>query len=124
MRAVKVSRAAFYQRRKGEPSTRELCDADVHAKSKGTYGSPRVHEELVRRGVACGRRRVMRLMRRTGLRRAVFDYIEGWYNTRRLSRGVLRVERHPAEHRLSGSTFHISGAVRSWCLRALVRMYP
>jgi transposase InsO family protein len=99
VRAVEVSRAAFYQRRKGEPSTRELCDAEltariteVHAESKGTYGSLRVHEELVRRGVACGRLRVMRL---TGLRRAVFDYIEGWYNTRRLSRGVPRVERHP-----------------------------
>lgn len=53
---------------------------------------PAPQRRAVRRGVACGRRRVMRL---TGLRRAVFDYIEGWYNTRRLSRGVLRVERHP-----------------------------
>lgn len=69
-----VSRAAFYQRRRGEPSARELGDveltariAEVHAESKGTYGSPRVHKELVRRGVACGRRRVTRLMRRAGL---------------------------------------------------------
>lgn len=39
----------------------------MHAESNGTYGSPRVHRELGRRGVACGRRRVRRLMRRAGL---------------------------------------------------------
>jgi putative transposase len=69
-----VSRAAFYLRRSGEPSARELSDAeltatikDVHAESKGTYGSPRVHKELNKRGVPCGKRRVSRLMRRACL---------------------------------------------------------
>ena len=69
-----VSRAAFYERRKQVPSARELSDAalmekiaDVHDESDGTYGSPRVHKELARRGVACGRRRVRRLMRQAGL---------------------------------------------------------
>ena len=54
------------------PSPRkERSDAELTEKisamcteSKGTYGSPRVHHELVKRGVACGRRRVRRLMRR------------------------------------------------------------
>jgi transposase InsO family protein len=69
-----VSRAAYYQRRRGAPSARELSDAEltvkikeIHAESAGTYGSPRVHKELVHQGVACGRRRVTRLMRRAGL---------------------------------------------------------
>jgi len=69
-----VSRAAFYQRRKATPSPRALGDAEltakiteVHTESKGTYGSPRVHAELGHRGVACGRRRIRRLMRLAGL---------------------------------------------------------
>jgi transposase InsO family protein len=69
-----VSRAAYYQRRNGEPSVRATTDAElteqikaIHAESKGTYGSPRIHQELCHRGVVCGRRRVTRLMRIAGL---------------------------------------------------------
>jgi len=69
-----VSRAAFYQRRRAQPSRREVTDAEltakiraIHDESSGTYGSPLVHAELVRRGVNCGRRRVRRLMRQAGL---------------------------------------------------------
>jgi len=73
-RLLEVSRSAYYERKKALPSARELSDHEltkqitaVHAQSKGTYGSPRVHKELVKRGVACGRRRVRRLMARSGL---------------------------------------------------------
>jgi putative transposase len=69
-----VSRAAFYQRRRGELSARDVADAElvekireVHTESAGTYGSPRVTEELQHRGETCGRRRVRRLMRQAGL---------------------------------------------------------
>jgi transposase InsO family protein len=69
-----VSRAAYYQRRKNMPSARDLSDAAlvekirlVHDDSDGTYGAPRVHRELLARDVACGRRRVRRLMRIHGL---------------------------------------------------------
>lgn len=71
---LEVSRAAFYQRLNGAPSVREVTDAEltekikaIHAESRGTYGSPRVHKELGHRQVFCGRRRVTRLMRLAGL---------------------------------------------------------
>ena len=69
-----VSRAAYYQRKKQIPSARAVADGElveqirqVHDDSDGTYGSPRVHRELLDRGVVCGRRRVRRLMRLAGL---------------------------------------------------------
>ena len=69
-----VSRAAFYERRRGELSARDVSDAElldqireIHRVSKGTYGSPRVHRELRNQGVHVGRKRVARLMVRAGL---------------------------------------------------------
>ncbi len=71
---LEVSRAAFYQRRNGAPSKRGVTDAElleqiraVHAESKGTYGAPRMHKELLHRHVPCGKRKVTRLMRQAGL---------------------------------------------------------
>jgi putative transposase len=69
-----VSKSAYYERKKHVPSVRDISDIEltakitaVHTESGGTYGSPRIHHELVSRGTACGRRRVRRLMRRAGL---------------------------------------------------------
>ena len=39
----------------------------IHSMSRGTYGAPRVHRELVAQGVHVGRKRVARLMRALGL---------------------------------------------------------
>ncbi|RPK37894.1 Integrase core domain protein [Streptomyces sp. ADI92-24] len=71
---MKVSRTAYYARRSGPPGLRAVRDAEltvqiteVHMKSRGTYGAPRVHAELKREGTGCGRRRVARLMRAAGL---------------------------------------------------------
>ncbi|QFY12897.1 IS3 family transposase [Nonomuraea phyllanthi] len=69
-----VSRAAFYARRSGVPGPRAVRDAalaeriaEVHTRSRGSYGAPRVHAQLQRDGQRCGRRRVARLMRTLGL---------------------------------------------------------
>ena len=63
-RLLEVSRAAYYQRRNGAPSHREVTDAElleqiaaIHAESKGTYGSPRGStRSCVSASVACGTR--------------------------------------------------------------------
>jgi integrase/recombinase XerD len=72
---LKVSRSAYYQHARGGRSPRESVDQTlteritaVHEASKGTYGAPRVHAELVANGHRHGRKRVARLMRTAGLR--------------------------------------------------------
>ena len=69
-----VSKSAYYQRKKAVPSARALTDAEllekiraIFAESDGTYGSPRVHKELVHQAHHVGKRRVTRLMRANGL---------------------------------------------------------
>nr|WSZ11957.1 IS3 family transposase [Streptomyces canus] len=71
---LQVSRTAFYARRTAKPGPRAVRDAEltekiaeVHERSRGTYGVPRVHAALQRQGEDCGRRRVARLMRDAGL---------------------------------------------------------
>lgn len=71
---LEVSRAAFYEHRKHQPSQREVSDAEltqkireIHRVSTGTYGAPRVHAELRNQGHHVGRKRVARLMVAAGL---------------------------------------------------------
>ena len=40
----------------------------MYAESRGRYGSPRIHDELLDQGISCGRKRVERLMRDEGLK--------------------------------------------------------
>ncbi len=74
-RVLGVSRSGLYAWQRRGPSAHAASDAllsnrihAVHAASRGTYGSPRVHRGLRREGVRIGRKRVERLMRRDGLR--------------------------------------------------------
>jgi transposase InsO family protein len=69
-----VSRSAYYVFAAHTPSLRELSDAElgkrieeIHQDSRRTYGAPRVHAELKAEGIACGRKRVARIMRTKGL---------------------------------------------------------
>jgi transposase InsO family protein len=69
-----VSRSGYYAWTKRKPPERATRDAElaativaVHTKSRGTYGSPRVHVELRASGKRVGKKRVERLMRERGL---------------------------------------------------------
>ena len=71
---LEVSRSAFYEWSKHIPSARALSDTElgerieqIHARSRGTYGWPRVRAELRRDGVPASGKRVARLMRQRGL---------------------------------------------------------
>lgn len=74
-RVLGVSRSGWYAwQARIRPTPRELRDAQllveirrIHEASRGTYGSPRVHAQLVREGVQVGEDRVARLMRAAGL---------------------------------------------------------
>jgi len=71
---LEVSRSAFYASRNRPPCERARADRELmeliegfHAASRGTYGSPRVHDDLADAGVHVGRKRVARLMATAGL---------------------------------------------------------
>lgn len=62
------------QWRQRPPSARARADAGltsrigaIHQYSRGTYGTPRIHEELLAAGLHVGRKRVARLMNTAGL---------------------------------------------------------
>jgi putative transposase len=74
-RVLAVSRAGYYAWRGREPSARERANGRlaveiraVHRRSRGTYGSPRVHAELAAQGTPVSEKRVARVMRAEGIR--------------------------------------------------------
>ena len=73
-RALHLSRSGYYAWRARPASpraqTNQLLVAQIREEfqaSRHTYGSPRIHAVLLRKGVQCGRHRVVRLMRLHGM---------------------------------------------------------
>lgn len=73
-RVLEVSRSGYYAWRVRPPSARQREDerlteviCRIHTESRRTYGAPRIHGQLARRGVRVGQKRVARLMRQAGL---------------------------------------------------------
>jgi transposase InsO family protein len=72
-RLLRVSPSGYYAWKQRTPSERAVANAAlterirlVHARSRGTYGAPRVHAEL-RETEPIGKKRVARLMQQAGL---------------------------------------------------------
>jgi putative transposase len=87
-RVLEVSTSGYYAWQKRPPSARAQADAGlleriraIHAKSRGTYGAPRVQAELKAEGTHVGPKRVARLMRTAGLAGA--SRRKGCWTTRR-----------------------------------------
>jgi len=74
-RVFGVSPSGFYAWNGRPPSARALRDAEItarirvfHARSKGAYGAPNIHEDLRDVGIRVGCKRVARLMKADGLK--------------------------------------------------------
>jgi putative transposase len=111
--AAGVTRSAYYAWIARRPSQRQRDDAGlvgeirrIHARSHGTYGAPRVHAELRRRGWAVNHKRVERLMRTHG--------IVGYRPRRR--RSLTRQDRAaPPAPDLLGRLFDPDRPDLAWC---------
>ncbi len=85
-RTLGVSPSGFYAWHSRGMSARGKADVElterirkIHEHSRGTYGTPRVHAELITQGIRVGRKRVARLMRAAGLEGA--SRRKGWKTT-------------------------------------------
>lgn len=74
-RVLKVSPSGYYAWRKRPESAHDVDDmrigvlvGEAHARSRSTYGSPRIHAVLKAKGLKVSRKRVVRLMKGLGLR--------------------------------------------------------
>jgi putative transposase len=72
--ALGMSKSAFYEAKSKAPSPREAANDNLDAKvesifteNKGRCGSPRIHAALKQEGLAVGRNRVIKSMKRQGL---------------------------------------------------------
>ena len=107
-----VSPSGYYAWRRRGASVRAQADADltvrvsaIHARSRGTYGAPRIQAELSAGGAAVSRRRVARVMRSAGI--AGVSRRRGPRTTRR----AVRVR--PAPDRVA-RRFEAAGPNRLW----------
>mgnify|MGYP000368436578 CR=1 FL=1 len=73
-RVLEVSRSGYYAAQRRPACRRDVEDrrlgeliGEIHEESRRTYGSPRVHTMLTRRGERLGKKRVARLMRQKQL---------------------------------------------------------
>ena len=84
-----VSRSGYYawlrrpeSKRKAEDKALTKLIEEIHEDSNGEYGSPKIHQELRRRGTRYGHNRVARLMRKDGLRAKIIRKFKATTNSK------------------------------------------
>jgi len=109
---LRVARSAYYAWARRGVSARARADADLatqiaaaHARSRRTYGAPRIHAELRAQGTRCARKRVARLMRAAGL--------AGCHRRRQVRTTVADPAHTPAPN-LVARDFRVSAPDRLW----------
>ena len=107
-----VSPSGYYAWLNRSPSPRERADrelrdriVEVHSRSRGIYGAPRVHAELAAEGTYVGRKRVARLMRQAR--------IQGVHRRRKMATTRRNPEQVAAPD-LVRRQFSASGPDRIW----------
>ena len=106
------SASGYYAWLRRPPSAREQADralrdriVDIHSRSRGAYGAPRIHAELSFEGMCVGRKRVARLMRQAR--------IQGVHRRRTVSTTRQNPERAAAPD-LVRRGFTADGPDRTW----------
>ncbi len=71
----KVSSSRYYSWLRSGPSKHDLRDqelleiiTEIYKVNRGNYGSPRIYDDMIKRGIECSRKRVARIMRENGLK--------------------------------------------------------
>jgi putative transposase len=109
---LSVSRSGYYRYCKHKPSQRQQENEmliskvkQIHAASRETYGSPRIHAELVAQGYSCSRPRVARLMKQVGIVAKM----------QRLFKRTTRVNKHhPVADNLLQQNFSAEASNQKW----------
>ena len=111
-RLLGVSRSGYYASKHRPEGIRARRDRElmaevkrVHAASRGVYGSPRVHAELVAEGYALGRHKMARLMRLGRLRGCP---------KKRYRRTTQREPRHAVAENLLKQDFSATAPNQRW----------
>ena len=129
-----VTRPGYYAWRQRPTSPREVQDRvlleeirAIFESSGGTYGSPRIHRTLIRRGVRLSRRRVERLMRRGGWRARVVCVYRRKAGTHRWfgqhPNHVRRTHATRPDQIWVGDLTYLAVAGRWWDLAAVLDQY-
>lgn len=111
-RTLGVSRSGYYAWSSRPASRRERDDERlqtkiraIHERSRGNYGSPRVHAELRAQGERTSRKRVARLMRENGI---------CGLQKRRFRRTTHSQHKHPLADNLLAQRFEAAAPNRVW----------
>jgi putative transposase len=111
-RVASLSRSGFYAWRRRAECRRAIEDRRllvavkaIHQQSRQTYGSPRIHAELRSRGILCNLKRIVRLMRRYGIRGII---------RRRFVITTKSEHDYPIAPNILNRQFHADDANRVW----------